>query len=106
MMRIIQPFTKQDMISLHRTLLDTMKSGMTYKATTSAEEKIGVIRRGMGESIKGKTVYGNGNGSGEYRTLIESEPISIVAIRHWRLNYPKSFHRPFPLYPQSRRYHF
>jgi hypothetical protein len=44
MMRIIQSFAKQDVVSLHRTLLDTMNSIATWEAATRGEEQIGVVR--------------------------------------------------------------
>jgi hypothetical protein len=104
-MRVVQPLTEQDVMSFNRTLFDTMKGSTTYKATTSAEEKVGIVRRKMGEGIKGEAVHSNGDRSREHRTLIESKPMGIVVIRHWRLNHPESLHRPFPLYPRFR-YHF
>jgi hypothetical protein len=44
MMRIIQLFAEQDVVSLHRTLLDTMNSVATREATTRGEEQIGIVR--------------------------------------------------------------
>jgi hypothetical protein len=43
MMGIIQTFTKQDMMPLHRVLLYTMKSNAAYKAMTCTEEEIGIF---------------------------------------------------------------
>jgi hypothetical protein len=98
MMRVVQQLTEQDVMSFHRTLLDMMKSGMAHEAMTSAEEKIGVIRRKTRESIEDETVHSNGVRGGEHRTIIESEPVGIMVIRHWRLNYLVPLHQPFPLY--------
>jgi hypothetical protein len=107
-MRVVQSFTEQDMMSFHRTLLDTMKSGTTYKATTSAEEKISVVRRKMRECVEGETVYSNGDRIGEHRTLVESIPMGIVVIGHWRLNYLETppLILSFITATQSKRYHF
>jgi hypothetical protein len=92
-----------------------MKSGAAHKATTRAEENVGVIRRKSGKGIKGKTVNSNGDGGREHRdggtehrdggrehrdggrehrTLIESEPVGTGVARHWILNYPGPIH-PF-----------
>jgi hypothetical protein len=89
-MRVIQSLTEQDVMFLHRTLLDAMESGTTDEAMTSTEEEVSVVRRETRESIKSEAVHGNGDRIGEHRTLIESEPMGIVVIRHWRLNYPET----------------
>jgi hypothetical protein len=47
-MRVIQPFTEQDMMSLHRTLLDAMEGSMTNESMTSTEEEVSIISREMG----------------------------------------------------------
>jgi hypothetical protein len=39
-MRVIQPFTEQDIMSLHRTLLDAMEGSMTDEATTSTKKRL------------------------------------------------------------------
>jgi hypothetical protein len=86
-MRVIQPFTEQDVMSHHRTLLDAMEGGTTDEATTSTEEEVSVVRRETGESIKGEAVHSNRDGIGEHGALIESKPMGIVVIEHWRPNY-------------------
>jgi hypothetical protein len=89
-MRIIQPLKKQDVMPLHRALLDTMKGSMTDEATTSTEEEVSVIRRETRKGVKGEAIYSDGNGIGEHGTLVESEPMGIVVIRYQRLNYPET----------------
>jgi hypothetical protein len=89
-MRVVQLFTEQDVMSLHRTLLDTMESGTTDKATTSTKEEVSVVRRETGEGVKGEAVHSNRDRIGEHRTLVESEPMGIVVIGHWRLHYPET----------------
>jgi hypothetical protein len=42
-MRVIQTFTKQNMIASNRTHFGTMKSGVANKALTSTKEQVGVI---------------------------------------------------------------
>jgi hypothetical protein len=102
-MRVIQPFTEQDVMSLHRTLLNVMEGGMTDEAMTSTEDEVSVVRREMGESIKGEAVHSNRDGIGEHGALIESKPMGIVVIGHWRLNYPETSFIPSN---RSRKYHF
>jgi hypothetical protein len=87
-------------MSFYGTLLNTMKSGATHKAMTHAEEKVGIVRRKLGEGVEGETVNGNRDRSGEYRMLIESKPVGLLVIRHWRLNYLGSLHLSLLLYLQ------
>jgi hypothetical protein len=44
-MRIVQTFAKQDVIPLYRALLYMMNSCTTYKALTSTEEEVGIVRK-------------------------------------------------------------
>jgi hypothetical protein len=46
---------------------------VTDKATTSAEEQVGIMIIQTGESIKHKAVYGDMDGGREQRTLIEAD---------------------------------
>jgi hypothetical protein len=43
MMRIIQAFTKQNMMTTNQTHFGMMKSRMTNKAPTSTEKQVGII---------------------------------------------------------------
>jgi hypothetical protein len=73
------------------TLLNMMKSHVTYKAMTSTEEEFGIVRREMRKSTKGETVNSYGDRSGEYRTLVESNPMGIMVIGHWKLWNPSIY---------------
>jgi hypothetical protein len=86
------------MMSFYQTLFNMMNSGATHKATTHAEENVSIVWRKPGEGVEGETLDGNGNRSREHRTLIESEPVGMVVIGHWKLNYLGSLHLPLPLY--------
>jgi hypothetical protein len=93
-MRVILPFTKQDVRPFHRTLFNTMEGSAAHKATTCAEEKVGVVRRTSGKGVEGETVNSSRDRDREHGTFIESEPVGTVVIRHWILNYPGPIH-PF-----------
>jgi hypothetical protein len=82
MMRIIQSFTKQDMVSFYTTLLDAMKSSMANKATSSTEEQIGVIWQKTRQSIERKAINGNKDGIGEDRAFIERDPVGVMEVGH------------------------
>jgi hypothetical protein len=74
-----------------RTLLNTMNSCVTYEATTSTEEEVGIIGRETRKSIKSETVDSHGDRSREYRALVESNPVGMMVIRHWKLWNPSLF---------------
>jgi hypothetical protein len=59
MMGIIQTFTKQDMMPLHRALLNMMESSAAYKVLTCTEEQIGVVQGELRQSIKSETANSN-----------------------------------------------
>jgi hypothetical protein len=59
MMRVVQPFTEQDVMSLHRTLLYAMEGSTADEATTSTKEEISVVRRETGEGVKSEAVHSN-----------------------------------------------
>jgi hypothetical protein len=50
--------TEQDMITPHWTFLSMVSSSATYKATTSAEEQIGIFIGQMGKGVECETVNG------------------------------------------------
>jgi hypothetical protein len=88
MMGIIQMFTKQDMMPLHRALLDAMESSAAYKASTHTEEQIGVVQGESRQSIKSEVVNSNQYWSREDGALIESKPVGVMVVRYGLLNYP------------------
>jgi hypothetical protein len=65
-MRVIQPLTEQNVMSLHRTLLDVMKGCTIDEETTSIEEEVSIVRRETGEGVKGEAVHSNRDGIGEH----------------------------------------
>jgi hypothetical protein len=70
------------MVSLHRTLLDMMKSGTADEAMPSTEEQIGIIGRETRESIKHKAINHNIDGIGEDRVFIERDPVGVMEVGH------------------------
>jgi hypothetical protein len=85
-MRVVQLFAEQDVLSLHRTLLDVMESDKTDEVTTCTKGEVSIVRTKMRESVKGKTVHGDRDESREHGALIKHEPMGIMVIGHWRLN--------------------
>jgi hypothetical protein len=59
-----------------------MSGSATYKATTSAEEEIGIIIQQTGESVKSEAVDSQRYGGRENRLLIESDPVGVMVIGH------------------------
>jgi hypothetical protein len=47
------------MISLPRTLLNTMESSMTYEAMTCTEQQVSIVGRESGQNIEGVAVDSN-----------------------------------------------
>jgi hypothetical protein len=45
----------------------------------------------MRKSIKGKTVNSNRDRSGEYGALVESNPMGMMVIGHWRPRNPSLY---------------
>jgi hypothetical protein len=80
MMGIVQLFTEQNVRSLHRTLLDLVKSGMAHEAMTHAEEQVGVVGRQTGQGIKCVAINGDRDRSREDGTLVEGEPVGMMII--------------------------
>jgi hypothetical protein len=58
MMRIVQPFTEQNMMTPHQTLFGMMGSCTTHKAMPSTEEEVSVVIQQMRESVKHKAIDG------------------------------------------------
>jgi hypothetical protein len=81
-MRIIQSFTKQDVVSFYRTLLNAMKSSTANKATSSTEEQIGVIWQKTRKSIECKAINHNIDGIRENGAFIERDPVGVMEVRH------------------------
>jgi hypothetical protein len=44
-MQIVQMFAQQDVMPLYRALLYTVNGCTTYKASTSTEEEVGIVKR-------------------------------------------------------------
>jgi hypothetical protein len=87
-MRIIQSFTKQDIVATSGKSLHTMSSKMANKAMTSAKEQIHIIIRQMERASK---VDSHRHRSREERTFIKLHPVGIVVIGHGTLNYSQAF---------------
>jgi hypothetical protein len=92
-------------MSFYKTLLNTMESSAAHKTTTHAEGKVSIIQTKLGEGVEGETVNSDRDRSREHGTLIESEPVGMVVIGHWRLNYLGSLHLSLPLYLQLSQGH-
>jgi hypothetical protein len=56
-------------MSLHRTLLDTMKGSTTDEATTGTKEEIHVVRRETREGVECKAIHSDMDGSRETEHL-------------------------------------
>jgi hypothetical protein len=51
------------------------------KASTRAEEQVGIMIVQMRQGVKRKAVHGHVDGSGEQRMFIEADPMNVMVIR-------------------------
>jgi hypothetical protein len=91
MMRIIQSFTEQNVITTLGTIFCVMEGEVTDEAMTSDEEQICIVVRQMRKGIESETIHCHEDRSRKVGSFIELYPMGIVVIRHNALNYVSSF---------------
>jgi hypothetical protein len=79
-MRVVQTFTKQDMMPFHWALFYAMDGIVTYEAMTGAEEQICIVRGETRQGIKNKAINGHRYWGREGGTSIEGVPVGVVMI--------------------------
>jgi hypothetical protein len=65
-----------------------MESIMADKATSGAEEQIGIVRQKMRQSIEREAVNRNKDEIGEDRAFVERNPVGVMEVRHYLLTTP------------------
>jgi hypothetical protein len=59
-----------------------MESITANKATSSAEEQIGIVWQKTRQSIEREAVDRNKDGIGENRAFLERDPVGVMEVRH------------------------
>jgi hypothetical protein len=86
-MRIVQAFTEQHPKPTLRTIFSLMSREVTDKASTRAEEQVGIVIVQTRKGVEREAIHGHKDGNGEQRTFIEADPMDVVVIGHGLLNY-------------------